>query len=100
LQTLLLLLALLVRSLRLIARTLRMLLGLRGMFLALCMVILAMSVGSGTMRLRCVFVLLRRLVVIFLHGVFSLLAEECRLRIPTASIVAAPSVHGVVIVRF
>jgi hypothetical protein len=69
-----------VRGLRLIARILRKLLGLRGMFLALGVVILAMSVGGGTMRLRCVFVLLRRLVVIFFHGVFSLLAEEGRLR--------------------
>jgi hypothetical protein len=72
-----------------------MLLGLRGMFLALGMVILAMSVGSGAMRLRCVFVLLSRLVVILFHGVFSLLAEECRLRTLSASIVTAPSVHGV-----
>jgi hypothetical protein len=71
-----------------------MLLGLRRMFLALGMVILAMSVGSGTMRLRCVFVLLRRLVVIFFHGVFPLSAEECRLDVAAASIVAAPSVHG------
>ena len=60
---------------------LRMLLGLGGVLLALGMVILAMSVGSGAMRLRCVFVLLRRLVVIFFHAVFSLLAEECRLRV-------------------
>ena len=79
---------------------LRMLLGLGGVLLALGMVILAMRIGSSTMGLRCGFVMFRRLVVIFLHGVFSLLAEECRLRIPTASIVAAPSVHGVVIVRF
>src|ERR1700689_1251550 len=37
----------------------------------------------------------RRLVVFFFHGAFSLLAEECRLKIPTASIVAAPSANGV-----
>ena len=55
-----------------------MLLGLSGMFLALGMIILAMSIGSGTMRLGCVFVMFRRLVVVFFHGVSSLLSEECR----------------------
>jgi hypothetical protein len=58
---------------------LRVLLSLRGMFLALDMVITAVSIGSGPMGLRCVVVLFRRLVVFFLHSVFSLLAEECRL---------------------
>ena len=77
--TLLLLLALLVRGLRMSARILRMLLGLGGIFLALGMVILAVRVGGCAMRLRCGFVMFRRLVMIFSHGVFSLLAEECRL---------------------
>jgi hypothetical protein len=39
------------------------------------------GVGGSAMRLGCVFVLFRRLVVFFLHGVFSLLAEESRLNI-------------------
>ena len=76
---LLLLLALLIRGLRLIAGILRMLLSLRRMILALGMVIFAMSICSGTMSLRCIVVMFRRLVVFVLHGVFSLLAEECRL---------------------
>src|ERR1700722_12134688 len=65
------------------------------MLLALDVVIFAMGIGSGTMRLRCVFVLFRRLVVFVLHGDFSLLAEECRLYILTALIVASPSGNGV-----
>jgi hypothetical protein len=56
-----------------------MLLSLRGMFLALGMVILAVGVGGSAMRLRCGFVMFRRLVVFVFHGVSSLLAEECRL---------------------
>src|SRR4029077_19717457 len=46
-----------------------MLLSLRGMFLALGMVILAVGVGGSAMRLRCGFVMFRRLVVFVLHGV-------------------------------
>ena len=76
--TLLLLLALLVRGLRMSARILRMLLGLAGIFLALGMVILAVRVGRCAMRLRCGFVMFRRLVVFVFHGVSSLLAEEYR----------------------
>ena len=86
-HTLLLLLALLVRSLRLIARVLRMLLGLRGMFLALGMIILTMRVGCGAMRLRRVFVLLRRLVVIFFHDLFPWFAEN---RLWSAKMPAVP----------
>jgi hypothetical protein len=90
-----LLLALLVRGLRLIAGILRMLLGLRGVLLALGMVIFAVSIGRRAMQLRCGFVVFSRLVVFVLHGVFSLLAEECRLHIPMPSIVAAPSAISV-----
>ena len=56
-----------------------MLLGLRRMFLALGMVILAVRISGSAMRLRCGFVMLGRLVVRVFHGVFSLLADECRL---------------------
>jgi hypothetical protein len=52
-----------------------MLLSLGGMFLALGMVILAVGVGGSAMRLRCGFVMFRRLVVFVFHGVSSLLAE-------------------------
>jgi hypothetical protein len=53
-----------------------MLLSLLGMFLALGMVILAVGVGGSAMRLRCGFVMFRRLVVFVFHGVSSLLAEN------------------------
>ena len=53
-----------------------MLLSLRGMFLALGMVIIAVGVGGSAMRLRCGFVMFRRLVVFVFHGVSSLLAEN------------------------
>jgi hypothetical protein len=53
-------------------------------------------IGGSAMRLRCCFVLFRRLVVFFFHGAFSLSAEEYRLGTLTAPIVAAPSAKGVV----
>jgi hypothetical protein len=43
---------------------------------------LAKSHGGSAMRLRCSFVMFRRLIVFVLHGVFSLSAEEYRLRAP------------------
>ena len=72
-----------------------MLLGLRGMFLALGVVVFAMSIGGGTMGLRCVFVMFRRFVVCFFHGVFSLLAEKYGLLTLRAPIVASASANGV-----
>src|ERR1700674_5112739 len=62
-----------------------MLLSLRGMFLALGMVILAVGVSGSAMRLRCGFVMFRRLVVFVFHGVSSLLAENVGSRAHGAS---------------
>ena len=78
------------RGLRVIAGVLRMLLGLRRMFLALGMVVLAVRISRSAMRLRCGFVMLGRLVVRVFHGVFSLLADECRL-VATWFLTAAPT---------
>ena len=65
-----------------------MLLSLRGMFLALGMVILAVGVGGSAMRLRCGFVMFRRLVVRVFHFKFLMLADEFRLSTEATSIVA------------
>jgi hypothetical protein len=62
-----------------------MLLSLGGMFLALGMVILAVGVGGSAMRLRCGFVMFRRLVVFAFHGVSSLLPKNVGSRAHGAS---------------
>jgi hypothetical protein len=70
-KPLLLLGALGLRRLGMLACILRVLLGLVRIFLALDVVILAVSLGSGTMRLCRGLVMFRRLVVCVLHVVFS-----------------------------
>jgi hypothetical protein len=78
-------------------RILRMLLGLSSVLFALSVVILAVSLGGCTMRLRCRFVMLRRLVVGVFHVVFLMLAGKLRLSTKAASIVAERRVNVVLI---
>ena len=96
--TLLLLLALLVRGLRMSARILRMLLGLAGIFLALGMVILAVRVGGRAMRLRCGFCDVPPPCCDLLSCCFLIVSRRMSATPQLASIVAAPSVHGVFVV--
>jgi hypothetical protein len=68
------------RCLGMLARILCVLLRLAGMLLALRMVILAVSIGSGAVGLRCVFVMLRRFVVCVFHSKFSDWPANCGFR--------------------
>ena len=62
-----LLLALGMRGLRMIPGHFRLLLSLRGMFFAFGMFVLAVSIGSGAMRLCRGFVMLRCPIVFVFH---------------------------------
>ncbi len=70
------------------AGVLRVLLGLGRVLFALGMIVLAVSFGSGAMRLCRGLVMFRRLVVSVFHVDFLILAEKFRQPERAASIVA------------